>query len=104
MPNNKTIIQEANTAINDFIMVYVPKSYAHLIDSDDNAGERLRKKIKTIITNTIKTTEERTIQECIELVREFNHGSFLGEPVLNKKTVLSALNNKKDNLLSTNKE
>lgn len=44
-----------------------------------------------VIKEGRKEARKQAINDCIECVRELDHGSFLDEPVLNKDTVLSKL-------------
>lgn len=41
---------EIDTLVNKFIEKWLPESYAHLIDNDDNDGERLRQELRMELT------------------------------------------------------
>lgn len=45
--------KQLDEILNCFIEKWLPESYAHLIDTDDNDGERLRAAIKSLIANEV---------------------------------------------------
>ena len=51
--------KEIDNLINIFIEKWIPKSYQHLIDTDENDGEALRDNIKELIDEAKQEERER---------------------------------------------
>lgn len=65
--------QKINNLINEFIEKWVPESGAHLLDSDENDGEKLRNAIAEIaIQDTIEGYQ--ILKEAQKLTREAKEG------------------------------
>lgn len=58
---------EWKEALDSFIKKWVPGSYAHLSDNDENDGERLRTAIQDAITAAVEA-REREISEAVDIV------------------------------------
>ena len=55
--------KEIDNLINIFIEKWIPKSYQHLIDTDENDGEALRDNIKELIDEAKQEERERIKKE-----------------------------------------
>ena len=45
---NKSLSEEIDKLVNSFIKEWLPDSYAHLIDTDENDGQRLRNSLRSL--------------------------------------------------------
>jgi hypothetical protein len=84
---------EWKEALYSFIKKWVPGSYAHLSDNDENDGERLRTAIQDAITTAVEA-REREISEAIKKMKTYTGGSSVEEKHkrVNKQEVLSIIN------------
>lgn len=51
--------QKLEEVINPFIKKWIPESYAHLVDSDDNDGERLRNAILNLVSEEVRKADKK---------------------------------------------
>jgi cell division protein YceG involved in septum cleavage len=63
MQNNKPLTeQDFDDLINDFIKKWIPEHYPHLVDTDENDGEKLRQDIKEKVQSAKRLLKERLRQ------------------------------------------
>lgn len=99
---------EWKEALYSFIKKWVPGSYAHLSDNDENDGERLRTAIQDAITTAVET-KEKSVIEILERHASWKptegHGSeeelgfqkgLMAEAKLIKSEILSIINPSKE--------
>jgi hypothetical protein len=58
-----TLKQQARELFNDFIGKWCKENYAHLIDNDENDGERFREKLDSLLTQAVQEEDERIAKE-----------------------------------------
>lgn len=76
-----TLETDLEKKFNIFLKMFCSRDYGHLIDSDDNAGEAIRREIRELVEpkeDTTKPTQiQKSLKEMYELGKE--HGRTLAE-------------------------
>lgn len=75
--------QEIEEIINPFIKKWIPEYYAHLVDSDENDGERLRQAISKLIIEARAEGERKWTSGIIAATKPGDtlNGKKIPEPV-----------------------
>jgi hypothetical protein len=75
MNNAPLTEQDFDDLINDFIKKWIPEHYPHLVDTDENDGEKLRQDIK----EKVQSARNGAIQE----IKDFE----IFNPILEKRII-----------------
>jgi len=59
LTESSTLREEIEEIVNPFIKEWIPNYYAHLIDSDENDGQRLRNQLETLFKKELEEAYER---------------------------------------------
>lgn len=84
--------------VNDFIKKWLPNYYPHLVDTDENDGERLRNSLKSILSQEITKSKRETIEQVKDILEEMVPRYTERDILLisgTKEKMLARLNNNK---------